>query len=146
MTSGTLPPEVVAVGKMEWRGVGSANERNGDFRLNAHWGHRGQGGVVMPARGTTVWHGLPAETVDVKINDQAWWTGIPKDVWEYTLGGYQVLKKWLSYREEAVLGRPLKGEEVREFGRIARRIYAMLAMAEALDANYRACSEDVFGG
>ena len=24
---------------------------------------------------------------------------VPAAVWEYTIGGYQVLKKWLSYRE-----------------------------------------------
>ena len=28
-------------------------------------------------------------------------------VWNYKLGGYQVLKKWLSYRESKVLGRNL---------------------------------------
>jgi hypothetical protein len=29
----------------------------------------------------------------------------------YTLGGYQVIKKWLSYRERAVLRRALKPDE-----------------------------------
>jgi hypothetical protein len=28
---------------------------------------------------------------------------VPEPVWNYTLGGYQVLKKWLSYRESALL-------------------------------------------
>ena len=65
-----------------------------------------------------------------------YWRGIPPDVWEYTLGGYQVLKKWLSYRETAVLGRPLKPEEAREFMHIARRIAALLALNELLDRNY----------
>ena len=36
-------------------------------------------------------------------------------IWAYKLGGYQVLKKWLSYREYAVLGRVLTPEEVRYF-------------------------------
>jgi hypothetical protein len=26
----------------------------------------------------------------------------------YTIGGYQVIKKWLSYRERALLGREFK--------------------------------------
>ena len=29
------------------------------------------------------------------------------NVWTSKLGGYQVLKKWLFYREQKVLGRPL---------------------------------------
>ena len=33
-------------------------------------------------------------------------------MWSYKLGGYQVLKKWLSYRERGVLNRPLRPEEV----------------------------------
>ena len=36
----------------------------------------------------------------------AFWRNIPATVWTYNLGGYQVLKKWLSYREHDVsLGR-----------------------------------------
>jgi hypothetical protein len=31
---------------------------------------------------------------------------VPSRVWAYTLGGYQVIKKWLSYREHDVLGAP----------------------------------------
>jgi hypothetical protein len=32
-------------------------------------------------------------------------TNVPPRVWDYTLGGYQVIKKWLNYREQSVLGR-----------------------------------------
>ena len=46
--------------------------------------------------------------------------------WGYKLGGYQVLKKWLSYRERGVLGRALKPEEVQHFTDTARRIGAIL--------------------
>lgn len=38
-------------------------------------------------------------TYDVYLNGKAFWSNIPSAVWEYTLGGYQVIKKWLSYRE-----------------------------------------------
>jgi hypothetical protein len=57
-------------------------------------------------------------------------------VWSYTIGGYQVMKKWLSYREKALLGRDLKVEEVREVTRMARRIEAILLLQPQLDANY----------
>jgi hypothetical protein len=53
-----------------------------------------------------------------------------------TLGGYQVLKKWLSYRETSVLGRSLTLAEVREFTAIARRIVKLLALFDALNSNY----------
>ena len=79
--------------------------------------------------------------IDVSLNASTYWKSIPTAVWEYTLGGYQVLKKWLSYRETAVLGRPLKPEEAREFMHIARRIAALLALNDALDVNYRAVTQ-----
>ena len=33
-------------------------------------------------------------------NDTAYWRNGPPKVWTYKLSGYQVLKKWLSYREQ----------------------------------------------
>jgi len=50
---------------------------------------------------------------DVYLNDRAYWRCVPARVWKYTIGGYQVMKKWLSYRERALLGRDLKPEEAR---------------------------------
>jgi hypothetical protein len=59
-------------------------------------------------------------------------------VWSYTLGGYQVLKKWLSYREAALLGRALTGDEAQMFTHHVRRIAAILALHPELDAHYEA--------
>ena len=53
---------------------------------------------------------------------------MPSAVWNYRLGGYQVLKKWLSYRERSVLKRPLHPEEVQHFTDTARRIAAILLL------------------
>ena len=89
----------------------------------------------MPGRGRLT---ISDSAYDVYLNATTYWRGVPTAVWEYTLGGYQVLKKWLSYRETAVLGRPLKAEEAREFMHIARRIAALLAFNAALDTNYQA--------
>jgi len=57
-------------------------------------------------------------------------------VWDYTIGGYQVIKKWLSYREREQLGRALTPDEAREVMNIARRIAAILLLEPALNANY----------
>ena len=69
---------------------------------------------------------LGDSTFDVYLNDRAYWRNVPAAVWNYKLGGYQVLKKWLSYRERAILGRPLLPEEVQHFTDTARRIAADL--------------------
>ena len=55
---------------------------------------------------------------------------MPAAVWRYKLGGYQVLKKWLSYREQGILARPLTPAEVQRFTDTARRIAAILAIID----------------
>ena len=55
---------------------------------------------------------LGAVVLDVGMNDASVWRGIPEAVWECRIGGYQVLKKWLSYRDHSIIGRALSGEEV----------------------------------
>ena len=74
---------------------------------------------------------------DVFLNDVACWRNIPEPVWEYTIGGYQVIKKWLSYRERPLLGRGLTADEVRYVTEMARRLAALVALRPALDANYK---------
>ena len=37
---------------------------------------------------------LGETTFDVYLNEEAFWRNIPSAVWDYRLGGYQVLKKW----------------------------------------------------
>jgi hypothetical protein len=87
---------------------------------------------------------LGDRTCDIYLNDGAWWSNVPAKVWEYTIGGYQVIKKWLSYREFALLGRPLKPEEVSEVMNMARRLAAILLMQPELDANYEAVKRDAY--
>lgn len=62
--------------------------------------------------------------------DTARGNDVPEPVWKHTLGGHQVLKKWLSYREQALLHRPLTGEEAREFTHHVRRIAVLLRKAQ----------------
>ena len=79
------------------------------------------------------------------MDDLAYWANVPKHVWRYKLGGYQVIKKWLSYREKDVLGRALRFDEVLYVTEMARRIAAILLMGPELDANYRAVVADAIG-
>jgi hypothetical protein len=111
-----------------------ARPEAGDLDLTAGWGHAGKGGVTMPGKGRMIACGDDA--FDVLLNEVSCWRNIPAPVWEYTIGGYQVIKKWLSYREKELLGRGLTPEEVRYVTEMARRLAALIALQPSLDENY----------
>ena len=142
VTEGVLRPEIAAIAVPAT--VDGRNMTGDDFALTAAWGHLGQGDAVMPGQGRAVERlytvgervvprdvttALDTATSDVYLNDRAYWRNVPAAVWNYKLGGYQVLKKWLSYRERKVLGRPLSPEEVLQFTGTARRIAEILGVA-----------------
>ena len=79
---------------------------------------------------------LSTETFDIYLNDKVYWRNVPSAVWQYTLGGYQVIKKWLSYREHKLLGRPLRVDEARYVTEMARRIAEIILIQTDLDKNY----------
>jgi hypothetical protein len=80
----------------------------------------------------------------VHLNNRVYWAGVPRAVWEYTLGGYQVIKKWLSYREKDLLGRDLTAEEARYVTEMVRRISAILSLGPELDASYERVKGDTY--
>ena len=113
------------------------NMANEDFAITAGWGHFGTGNAVMPGQGHATERAYTPEergalgdalsvlgetTFDIHLNSRALWRNVPAAIWRYKLGGYQVLKKWLSYRERSILGRPLRSDEVQYFTDTARRI------------------------
>ena len=121
--------------------VEARNMAGEDFAVTAGWGHYGQGDAVMPGSGRNVERAYTPEervaigddlptlgqtTFDIYLNNEALWRNVPAAVWNYNLGGYRVLKKWLSYRERDIIGRLLISEEVQKFTEIARRIGAIL--------------------
>jgi Type ISP C-terminal specificity domain len=87
---------------------------------------------------------LGETTCDVYLNEVAYWKNVPINVWDYTVGGYQVIKKWLSYREANILGRSLTTDEVREVTYMARRITALVLLQPTLDSNYRAVKASTY--
>ena len=139
VTQAPLRPELASIAI-----PATANGRNmagEDFAITAGWGRHGQGDAVMPGPGQAVERPFTAEertalsaslptlgktTFDIHLNANAFWRNVPAPVWHYKLGGYQVLKKWLSYREQSLLQRPTRPEEVQHFAEIARRIAAIL--------------------
>ena len=164
VATGKIRPELAAIAIASREGGGGLDPDAGDLDVTARWGHRGVGGAVMPGKGRVVERdysvkereaiaagvtalGLTVEqaldllgerTLDVYLNNIAYWKNLPARVWEYTIGGYQVIKKWLSYREREILRRGLTPDEVRGVTQIARRIAAILLLQPKLDANYEA--------
>ena len=61
-------------------------------------------------------------------------------MYDFTIGGYQAVKKWLSYREQRVLGRALAIAEIMEVTTVARRLAALVLMQPRLDDNYTAAA------
>ncbi len=158
VTSGKLRPELKTIAVVSRVGTGNLDP-NTSFALTAGWGHAGQNNVTMPGKGKVsdrpytpeeqvaiaqFTDQLGTATRDIHLNDIAYWKNIPDRVWSYTIGGYQVIKKWLSYREQDLLGRSLKQEEVIEVTQMARRITAILLLEPGLDANYEAVKQSTY--
>ena len=147
VTTGDLRPEIAVIAVPTT--VDGRQMAGDDFALTAGWGHFGAGQAVMPGQGRAVERSYTAEeraalgeaasplgesTFDIYLNSRAYWRNVPAAVWQYGLGGYQVLKKWLSYRERPILGRNLAANEVQSFVGNARRLTATLVAHDQGDA------------
>jgi predicted helicase len=64
----------------------------------------------------------------VHINPEKWFEGIPPEVWEYHIGGYQVAEKWLKDRK----GRQLSSEEVAHYTRVITAIAETISIQRSL--------------
>lgn len=150
------------IGVVSRVGGGQLNLGDGELALDANWGFATKKGV-MPGKGKVFARpytdierdaiaqgaealGITADdafarlgetTTDIYLNDVAYWRCVPARVWNYHIGGYQVIKKWLSYREREILKRDLTPAEAVEVTGMMRRIAALLLLADALDANYQ---------
>jgi predicted helicase len=133
LDSESQPPEISRIAVLCCCTDGrQINPLLGDLAITAGWGHA-QGNIVMPGQGKIVAHG---NMLDIYLNNEVYWQNIPEAVWEYVIGGYQVIKKWLSYREQKILGRDITVDEAREVTNIARRIAALISLGKLLDDNY----------
>ncbi len=170
ITSGKVRTELRSIGRISCAGGGNLNPDKGDLAVTVGWGHHGKDSITMPGKGKieirdyaademnmisngTHALGLSTEqaiqclgnqTCDIYLNKIAYWKNIPMNVWNYTIGGYQVIKKWLSYREHELLGRALTENEVYEVMRMARRIAALLLIEPALNTNYQATKHSTY--
>ena len=164
VTVGKLRAEMKSLAVITGEGGRTLGQEAGDLALKAKWGYAGKGGITMPGKGRTkeraytpeekeairegasalgltleeALNHLGKSTFDIYLNEVAYWRNIPEKVWNYYIGGYQVIKKWLSYREQPLIGRPLSTDEAREVTNMARRLAAIVLMEPALNVNYQA--------
>ena len=159
VTSGTVAEHLRVLGSIT----------STDLSVRAGWGSRDAKGRINPGGGRTElrnWTeaeekalriGFAAQNldeaqgfamlgnaIDVYLNDTTFWRGVPQGAWDYVIGGYLVIKKWLSYREEAILGRPLTKDEAREVTAMVRRLTALVLLRDQLDTNYAACRDRAY--
>jgi len=163
VTAGALRPEMQAIANVATTD-GNPVKQGNELTIKVGWGHGGHDGVTMPGKGKLIERdynddervaisegaaalGLAPDqalaqigetTCDVYLNERVYWKNIPLKVWEYTIGGYQVIKKWLIYREGKLLGRAITSDEAYYVRDMARRIAAICLLQPALDANYAA--------
>jgi Type ISP C-terminal specificity domain/N-6 DNA Methylase len=168
VTGGQLNAPFAIIGAITRSGGGALSAAELDITVG--WGNGGGGRPVMPGQGRTTERtdytaqemaeivraatrlGETAEElvarigppVDIWLNGVAYWSAVPKNVWEFIIGGYLVFKKWLSYRDHEVLGRPITTAEAREASAIIRRLTALIIMQPELNENYRAICESAF--
>ncbi len=114
VTGGKIGPLFRTIGLVSKVGRGEL-----DLAVTAGWGHAGKGAATMPGRGKITDRAydedeakaieaeaavrklpskdalrlLGTKTCDVYLNGAAYWRNIPVNVWDYRIGGYQVIKK-----------------------------------------------------
>ena len=66
----------------------------------------------------------------VQINAEQYFEGMPRRVWDYTIGGYKVAHQWLKDRK----GRLLTFDELQHYGRIVVALNDTIRLQAEIDA------------
>ncbi len=65
------------------------------------------------------------------INRTQYFDGVPEDVWNFHIGGYQVCHKWLADRKKA--GRKLSAEDIEHYHKIVVAINETIKIMKQID-------------
>lgn len=85
-------------------------------------------------------HGTNSNTVEkreykedrVFINDSQYFDNVTPEVWDYYIGGYQVLEKWLKDRK----GRSLSAEDIKHYCRMVTALAKTIEIQKQIDGLY----------
>ena len=75
----------------------------------------------------------------VKINSKQYFFPLSEEVWQYQIGGYQVMEKWLKDRK----GRRLDLEDIKHFCKIATSLKETIAIRKKIDTRYEEIERDL---
>lgn len=75
----------------------------------------------------------------VYINEKQYFTNVSPEVWNYFIGGYQVLYKWLKDRK----GRSLSSEEINHYIKVIEAIKQTIKIQEEIDRIYSKVEEAI---
>jgi len=75
----------------------------------------------------------------VYINKDQYFEGVPNEVWEYQIGGYQVSEKWLKDRKT----RRLSVEEIKKYCQIVTALQRTIEVQKEIDKIYPEVEKDV---
>jgi REP element-mobilizing transposase RayT len=75
----------------------------------------------------------------IYINNDQYFEGIRKEVWEYQIGGYQVCEKWLKDRK----GRRLSLDDIKHYCRFATAIQKTIDVQEEIDNIYPEVEKEI---
>ncbi|MDY0391846.1 MAG: type ISP restriction/modification enzyme [Candidatus Bipolaricaulis sp.] len=78
----------------------------------------------------------------VYINQSQYFEGVPPEVWQYQIGGYQVCHKWLKDRAD----RKLSLDDIRTYCRITTSLSKTLEIQRRVDKLYPRVDESVLAG
>jgi hypothetical protein len=102
----------------------------------------------LPRRGLAGYHGKGVHTVDfvryspedqaISINKTQSFRPVPQPVWDFYIGGYQVLGKYLKSRK----GRVLSLDEIDHVGAVADSVAFTIDQMSRIDEAYRAAFPD----
>jgi len=75
----------------------------------------------------------------VYINSSQYFEGIPKEVWEYQIGGYQVCDKWLKDRK----GRPLSLDDITHYCKVVTSLKKTIEVQSKIDSAYPEIEKEI---
>ncbi len=78
------------------------------------------------------------EAKRVYVNQSRYFEGVPKEVWQYQIGGYQVCNKWLKDRK----GRRLSLEDIKHYCKIVTSLEKTIEIQKAIDGVYSEMEEE----
>jgi len=75
------------------------------------------------------------------INQDQYFTGITKEIWQYQIGGYQVCNKWLKDRKT----RTLSLDDIKHYCKVATSLQKTIDIQQEIDDTYSEVEKDTVG-